>query len=71
MKLAWVFAALAGVVIGMLIPGRDSLGLYLLVLASAAVWRYGLDWSELKAERRTLDEPVVRERRRRDFEVGR
>jgi hypothetical protein len=66
MKLfAVVFAAL---VAGSLF---ESYAVYLIVLAAGAVWAYGLDWSELKADRRTVDEPVVRERRRRDFEVGR
>lgn len=67
MKLfAVVFAAITA---GTLADG--SFAVYLVVLAAGLVWGYGMDWSELKADRRTLDEPITRERRRRDYEVGR
>jgi hypothetical protein len=71
MKSAGLFAALLGLVIGMLVPGRDAIGVYILALGCAACARYCLDWSELKAERRQISEPVMRERRRRDYEIGR
>jgi hypothetical protein len=71
MKTAFFFAAFTGVVLGMLLPGSVAFGLYLLVLGGAACARYGLDWGELKADRRRAPEPVQRERRRRDYEVGR
>lgn len=71
MKAAFFFAAFTGIVLGMLLPGSVAFGLYLLVIGVAACARYGLDWSELKADRRRAAEPIVRERRRRDYEVGR
>jgi hypothetical protein len=47
------------------------LGVFILMLWAGCVAVYGCDWSELKADRRAVSEPVVRERRRRDYEVGR
>ena len=65
MKLgALVFAAITA---GTL---TESFAAYLIVLAAGLIWMYGLDWSELYPDRRRAPEPVQRERRRRDYEVG-
>ena len=48
-----------------------DIGVYLLLVFCGCWWVYGMDWSELNPDRRRAPEPVQRERRRRDYEVGR